>query len=195
MASHSKHVLVLFGGASGEHSISIRSAATVVPALARAGHRVASVGITRAGDWRLADFSALLSRAGKELLEVEPSIGRRVTLARAPERRASLVALDASGGRTIDEPFDVVFPVLHGPNGEDGRVQGHLEVIGIPYAGAGPAAAAMAMDKLCMKTLCAGVGIPQTDFLAVGRESLEELAARIDRQLDFPCFVKPANLG
>ena len=194
MTSRPRHVLVLFGGASGEHSISIRSTATVAPALTRAGHRVTCVGITREGEWRLADFSALLGRAGKELVSVDPALGRPVTLARAPERRARLLPLDAGDGRAL-EPLDVVFPVLHGPNGEDGRVQGHLDVVGVPYAGAGPAASAMAMDKLCMKTLCAGVGIPQTDFMAVGRESDDELAKRIAERLEFPCFVKPANLG
>ena len=90
---------------------------------------------------------------------------------------------------------DVVFPVLHGPHGEDGTVQGLLDVIGVPFVGAGCAASAMAMDKLCMKTLCTGLGIPQADFLAVGRNSAEELAPRIRSAFGFPCFVKPANLG
>jgi D-alanine-D-alanine ligase len=195
MSSRATHVLVLFGGVSGEHSISIRSAATVVPALSRAGFRVTSVGITRDGDWRLADFAPLLARAGAALVTVDANVGRPVALARGQRRHARLLPLDSDRALDSVDPFDVVFPVLHGPNGEDGRVQGHLDVVGVPYVGAGPAASAMAMDKLCMKTLCAGVGIPQTDFLAVGRETIDELATRIERSFGFPCFVKPANLG
>jgi D-alanine-D-alanine ligase len=195
MTSRSERVLVLFGGASGEHSISVRSAATVVPALSRAGFCVTCIGITRDGDWRLADFASLLASAGHDRVTVDASFGRAVALARGPERRARLLPLDAGRATEMPGPFDIVFPVLHGPNGEDGRVQGLLNVVGVPYVGAGPAASAMAMDKLCMKTLCAGVDIPQTDFLAVGRESIDQLATRIEGSIGFPCFVKPANLG
>ena len=195
MSRTARHVLALLGGASGEHSISIRSAATVVPALERAGYRVTCVGITREGEWRLGDFSGLLAKATSELVSVDPAAGSAVTLARASAGRARLLAPDAARGVDLPDPFDIVFPILHGPNGEDGTVQGLFEVIGVPYVGAGPAASAMAMDKLCMKTLAAGVRIPQTDFLPVGRESVEALARRIDETVHFPCFVKPANLG
>jgi D-alanine-D-alanine ligase len=187
------HVLALFGGASGEHSISLRSAATVIAALQAAGHRVTAVGITREGKWLLSDFATLLAAARTSLVEVPSDVGTRVVLAPGPAARARLIALD--GTKLAVDPVDVVFPILHGPHGEDGRIQGLLDVIGVPFVGAGCAASAMAMDKLCMKTLCAGVGIPQTDFLAAGVDTPEGIASRIQASFGFPCFVKPANLG
>jgi D-alanine-D-alanine ligase len=195
MAANTRHVLVLFGGASGEHSISIRSAATVVPALERAGHRVTCIGLTRAGQWRLADFSALLRSAVGELVEVDDSVGQAAVLVRLTGRRASIALSDDARPAPGLPPVDVVFPVLHGPHGEDGTMQGLLDVLDVPFVGAGCAASAMAMDKLCMKTLCTGLGIPQTEFLAVGRDDAKALAERIRGAFGFPCFVKPANLG
>jgi len=195
MAVTQRHVLVLFGGASGEHSISIRSAATVVPALERAGHRVTCIGITRDGRWRLADFSALLPRAVTDLVEVDSAAGTAAVLVQHAGRRVTIAAAEGAAPAPHLAPVDVVFPVLHGPHGEDGTVQGLLDVLDVPFVGAGCAASAMAMDKLCMKTLCAGLGIPQTEFLAVGRDDSATLAQRIRATFGFPCFVKPANLG
>jgi len=195
MSGNPRHVLVLFGGASGEHSISIRSAATVVPALGRAGYRVTCIGITRGGDWRLADFSSLLQTSASRLVEVEPGFGAAAILARLGGAKALVVNPDDGKPTTGLPAIDVVFPVLHGPRGEDGTMQGLLEVLGVPFVGAGCAASAMAMDKICMKTLCAGLGIPQTDFLVVGRDDPPTLASRVAAAFGFPCFVKPANLG
>jgi D-alanine-D-alanine ligase len=195
MAGDPQHVLVLFGGASGEHSISIRSAATVVPALERAGHRVTCIGITRSGDWRLADFSTLLRSAVANLVEVDGDAGQPAVLVRLGHRKAGIAISDDAMPAPGLSPVDVVFPVLHGPHGEDGTVQGLLDVLDVPFVGAGCAASAMAMDKLCMKTLCAGLGIPQTEFLAVGHDDAATLAKRIRAAFGFPCFVKPANLG
>jgi D-alanine-D-alanine ligase len=193
MGSARKNVLALFGGESGEHAISVRSAATVLPALERAGHRVSRIGITRAGEWLVGDHREALGRAATEFVEIRPGDGRPVMLTRSASGKAQIVATDAPRD-TIGE-IDVVFPILHGPKGEDGTIQGLLEVIGIPFVGAGCAASAMAMDKLCMKTLCAGVGIAQTDFLAVDSSDSAELTQRVSRAFGFPCFVKPANLG
>jgi len=195
MPSGPRHVAVLFGGASGEHAISIRSAATVVPALERAGHRVTCIGITRSGNWRLDDFSGLLRAAVTDLVEVSENAGRAAVLVRLDPRKAGIVLPERGEPANGLPPVDVVFPVLHGPHGEDGTMQGLLEVVGVPFVGAGCAASAMAMDKLCMKTLCVGLGIPQTDFLAVGHDDAATLAKRIREAFDFPCFVKPANLG
>ena len=195
MTKGPQHVLVLFGGASGEHSISIRSAATVVPALERAGHSVTCIGISRAGSWRLADFSNLLRRAVTELVEVDESSGRAAVLVRLGDRKAGIITAPDQTPASAPIRVDVVFPVLHGPHGEDGTVQGLLDVLGVPFVGAGCAASAMAMDKLCMKTLCAGLGIPQTEFLSVGHDDSATLTRRIENAFGFPCFVKPANLG
>lgn len=195
MQSAPRHVIVLFGGASGEHSISIRSAATVVPALERAGHRVTCIGITRSGNWRLADFSGLLRSAVTDLVEVSEGVGHAAVLVKLSDKKAGVVLADSGAPASGVPPVDVVFPVLHGPHGEDGTMQGLLEVIGVPFVGAGCAASAMAMDKVCMKTLCAGLGIPQTDFLAVSHDDETTVAKRIREAFGFPCFVKPANLG
>jgi D-alanine-D-alanine ligase len=195
MAVEQPHVLVLFGGASGEHSISIRSAATVVPALERAGYRVTCVGITRDGAWQLDDFSRLLHASVTGLVDVTAGAGKPVVLVRQGVN-AVRIATPGDAEPVAGLPaVDVVFPVLHGPRGEDGTMQGLLEVLGVPFVGAGCAASAMAMDKICMKTLCAGLGIPQAEFLAAGRDDAAKLADRIERAFGFPCFVKPANLG
>lgn len=187
------HVLALFGGASGEHSISLRSAAAVVPALERSGYRVTTVAITRAGEWRFGDFGSLLQAATRALIEVPPNAGCAAFLARGDNRRARLLTLD--GAEPDVGSIDAVFPILHGPNGEDGSIQGLLQVLGVPFVGASCAASAMAMDKLCMKTLCAGAGIPQADFLSAEGLDAPEAAGRIRQAFGFPCFVKPANLG
>jgi D-alanine-D-alanine ligase len=153
------------------------------------------MGVTRNGDWRLADFSGLLQSAGAQLVEIDAEVGRAAILIKLGGRKAGIVSpVDATPVPTLS-PVDVVFPVLHGPHGEDGTVQGLLDVLDVPFVGAGCAASAMAMDKLCMKTLCAGLGIPQTEFLSVGRDDAVRLASRIDQAFGFPCFVKPANLG
>ena len=153
------------------------------------------VGVTRAGNWRLADFSALLRSAVAGLVEVDEGAGTAAVLVRLGGRKAGLVTPDDAKPATGLPPVDVVFPVLHGPHGEDGTMQGLLDVLGVPFVGAGCAASAMAMDKLCMKTLCAGLGIPQTEFLSVGHDDAAALTPRIERAFGFPCFIKPANLG
>jgi D-alanine-D-alanine ligase len=136
----------------------------------------------------------LLERAKTELVEVPNDAGRQVTLVN-DGTRPRVIALD---GRPIDArraEFDVIFPVLHGPGGEDGTVQGLFELVGAAYVGAGCTASALAMDKLAMKYACAGAGIPQVDFLTGGDLPAGELAERIEGAFGFPCFVKPANLG
>jgi D-alanine-D-alanine ligase len=146
MAANTRHVLVLFGGASGEHSISIRSAATVVPALERAGHRVTCIGLTRSGQWRRADFSELLRSAVGELVEGNDSVGQAAVLVRRGRRAGIAVSDDARPAPGLP-PVDVVFrfSTVHG---EDGTMQGLLDVLGVRSSGAGCAASAMAMDKL-----------------------------------------------
>ena len=189
-----KRVLVLAGGVSGEHAISLRSAATVIDGLEAAGHSVTTVGITREGTWLLGDLRRLVDRARTELVEVLPRSGRPVALVNDGSG-PRLVALDGSLVDAALAHFDLVFPVLHGPGGEDGTVQGLLEIAGARYVGAGPTASALAMDKLAMKTMCAGAAVPQVEFLSAGRMSATELAARIEQSFGMPCFVKPANLG
>ncbi|RMF25042.1 MAG: D-alanine--D-alanine ligase [Deltaproteobacteria bacterium] len=181
------------GGVSAEHPVSLRSAAAVAAALREAGHHVTTVAIDPQGTWRFGDHRSILERAATELLEVGPDDGCPVVLASA-EGKALL--LPAPGSPSIEAgSCDVVFPVLHGPGGEDGSIQGLLETLGVPFVGAGCAASAMAMDKLVMKTLCLGAGIAQVEFLAAGDASADQLAPRIEETFGFPCFVKPARLG
>jgi D-alanine-D-alanine ligase len=191
-----KQVLVLMGGASGEHPISVRSAATVVGALQRAGHCVTVVGIARNGVWMSDDFvaSGLFDRAAAQLVEVDSRSGVPVTLA-TDGHRVRLIAVAGELPPDVTTIPDVVFPVLHGPRGEDGTIQGLLELLDLPFVGAGCTASALAMDKLALKTMCEGAGIAQVEFFAAGDADADTIASMVDDRFGFPCFVKPANLG
>jgi len=198
MSDRRLRVVLLMGGISGEHSISIRSAATVAPAIEAAGYEVVTVGVTRSGRWLWGDFRTLLKAARTGLVELDEGAGTPVCLAHTDTAVRLLGLGDAGvGRRAIDDqpPIDAVFPVLHGPGGEDGSLQGFLETIGVPYVGAGCRASALAMDKLAMKTLCAGAEIPQVEFVSADGDGAEAVGALIARTFGYPCFVKPANLG
>ncbi|MEE8490207.1 MAG: D-alanine--D-alanine ligase family protein [Acidimicrobiia bacterium] len=170
-------VLVLFGGRSAEHEVSCVSAATVVDALIEAGHGVALVGIDPAGGWHGVDpANRPLAAAGPEL-----------TLS-VPDGR-----LASSDGAVS---YDVVFPVLHGPYGEDGTIQGLLEVIGVPYVGAGVLASAAAMDKDLSNRLFREAGLPMAEFMSVERSGYTPgTHGEILEKFELPLFVKPAALG
>ncbi len=181
---------VLFGGRSGEHEVSLASAASILQALDRAKYEVVPIGITRAGGWRVGSAAArmlpeVLERGEPVVPSVDPAGPRLLRL----------------GGATPSEgaAFDVVFPVLHGTFGEDGTVQGLLELAGVPYVGAGVLGSAAGMDKDVMKRLFRDAGLPVVKWLTVLRSEWEAKRAaverRIARELGFPVFVKPANLG
>lgn len=170
-------VLVLFGGKSAEHEVSCESAATVAESLAAAGHEVILVGIDPGGGWHLTDSSArpLVADGDPVSLSVPGGV-----LTHGGERIA----------------FDVVFPVLHGPFGEDGTVQGLLEVLGIPYVGAGVLASAAAMDKDFANRLLEHAGLPRASSVAVQLSDYgPETDRRLVAELGLPLFVKPASLG
>ncbi len=173
-------VLLLFGGRSAEHEVSCASAVSVHDALSAAGHRVIAVGIDRDGRWFLADTGTRPFRAeGRPVEFVVPSGQLRV------------------GGDELG--VDVVFPVLHGPMGEDGTVQGLLEVCGLPYVGCGVLGSAVAMDKGVAKRLVASTGVPTSPWRIVTRSEWEmsraEVLADVDASLTLPLFVKPTSLG
>ena len=170
---------LLFGGRSGEHEVSVRSAVSVAAGLL-ARHRVLPVLVDHAGRWWL-----------QEAESPAPEGGRPVFLAPSPEDGGALRAL--RGGEVAARP-DVYFPVLHGPYGEDGTVQGLLELAAVPYVGSGVAASAAAMDKELMKALFAAAGVPQTPHRVLRRADLPR-AAELLAELGLPLFVKPANLG
>lgn len=174
---------VLFGGASSEHAISCISAAAVISALRAAGFTVVPVVISPRGAWCLFDGAVEdLTPQGGLLPSIDPGHGD-VTVA----LDWALPGLIIRGERV---PVDAVFPVLHGPWGEDGTVQGLLEVAGIPYVGSGVLASSAAMDKITMKRLLRDAGIPVGAWQSLGAH---QSAAEI--RLDMPVFVKPSRAG
>ncbi|HHY60269.1 MAG TPA: D-alanine--D-alanine ligase [Clostridia bacterium] len=187
-------VVVLFGGRSGEHEVSLQSAASVIKALDKEKYEVLPVGITKEGSW--------LVGAGPEEVR-EHGFGADllpVTLSCDPQD-PRFVPLRAPGpyAGELGKPIDVVFPVLHGTYGEDGSVQGLLELAGLPYVGGGVASSAAGMDKVLMKKLFAYHGLPQARFVSVLRRDWEQrpqrVLALVEEEIGYPCFVKPANLG
>jgi D-alanine-D-alanine ligase len=170
-------VALLFGGRSGEHEVSLRSGASVAAGL-RHRHDVLCILVDKAGRWLLQDGE-----------EPRPSGGEPVFLAPVPGDGRLRRLADA---RDIARP-DVFFPVLHGPFGEDGTVQGLFELAAVPYVGAGVAASAAAMDKALMKALFARAGLPQVEYRVLFRR--DSGAERVIEELGLPLFVKPANLG
>lgn len=180
---------VLFGGKSGEHEISLRSARSIVKAIDRTRYAVIELGIAKNGRWLPTEDSALLLEgASAEHLEAHNEhAGAALTL-------ASTAADPTSGA-----PIDIVFPVLHGTFGEDGTVQGLLELADLPYVGSGVLGSAAGMDKDAMKRLFASAGLPQTPWITLlrsdWRRDPDAAIALIEKQLQYPLFVKPANLG
>lgn len=172
-------VLLLFGGRSAEHEVSCISAVAVSDALSGSGHDVMLVGIDRGGGWHMAarDGDRLAAKGPVARLEVPDGVVRT-----------------DSGVHDVD----VVFPVLHGPYGEDGTVQGLFEIAGIPYVGCHVLASAVAMDKDIAKRLASHAGIPTPAWQVVRPHDLEDTTAMVDRiadEMGLPVFVKPAELG
>lgn len=186
-------VCVLFGGMSPEHEVSLRSAESVLNHIDQSKYNVFPVGITREGDWILfagKDYSALPSGQWQH----HPD-NRRVAI--SPVRGQGLLSFE--GDCVVRERIDVVFPVLHGENGEDGAIQGLLQLSGIPYVGPHVSASAVAMDKTLTKLVCNQAGIPQADWRLVYRTDLdarmEQTLDRLEQSFTYPMFVKPAGTG
>ena len=176
MPSDKTRVAVVFGGRSSEHEISIRSAASIIDALDVRRYEAIPVAIERSGRWLdPAQSVALLpGQAGANC-----SLGS-VEFHHVPGRSRG---------------FDVVFPVLHGPFGEDGRVQGLLDLADVPYVGSGVLGSACGMDKEVMKQLFAAHGVPTLKHVSVRWGELDEKVGEIEASIGYPAFVKPANLG
>ncbi len=191
MPSSPLRVAVEFGGASGEHDVSIRSASTVINALDDPSHqgrfKVRPLYIDREGRWWPAAIAERVLQKGQAL----PSD-------QLPQ------PLPAQGLRQLPvdpDLIDVWYPVLHGPNGEDGTVQGLFTLMKQPFVGSGVLGSAVGMDKLAMKAAFAAAGIPQVPYIGLNAAELrdpqrqEQLLTRLENELGYPCFVKPANLG
>src|SRR5918998_60243 len=182
-------VMVVFGGRSGEHEVSLASARAITGALGRGGrHEVVPVGITRSGRW---------ISSGDPMRELESGLqelpdGSTLEIGGPPATAGE--KLPANLGTV-----DVVFPVLHGPYGEDGTIQGMLELAGVPYVGSGVLGSAAAMDKPTMKKIFAHHNLPQVRWVAMTSKQWEKnrraWIGKVENSLGYPCFVKPANLG
>ncbi len=187
-------VAVLFGGRSAEHEISCLSARSVIDAMDPGRYEVIPIGITKEGRWELLPEGPPAPPDGTDapLPSVEPGAGTEVALDQEPG--ANALVLD-DGSRT---GIDVVFPVLHGPFGEDGTIQGFLEMARVPYVGSGVLASAVGMDKAVQKTLFRAAGLPVVEHVVVHerewRIDPEAVEARAE-PLGYPRFAKPAALG
>ena len=186
-------VCVLFGGMSPEYEVSLRSAEFVLNSLDKEKYNVFPVGITKTGDWILYggnDYSQLPSG---EWLNHENN--RRAAI--SPVRGQGLLSFE--GDCVVRERIDVVFPVLHGENGEDGTVQGLLQLAGIPYVGPHVAASAVSMDKTLTKLVADKAGIPQAAWQLVNngdlRDRMDAILDKLENKFDYPMFVKPAGTG
>ena len=184
-------VAVIYGGRSSEHGVSVVSAGSVLAALDPERYDVVPIGITPTGQWMLTDATPeSLQIVGRTLPEVEK--GTAVVLPADPTSRA-LVAVEPGAAVRLLESVDVVFPVLHGRFGEDGTIQGLLEMAGVPYVGAGVFASAAAMDKQQAKILFRAAGLAAGEFEVLRRGRPYSV---VDLQhLGLPVFVKPANAG
>ncbi len=199
---------VIFGGRSGEHEVSLASAASVIAALETSGHRVVPIGIARDGRWVVGgDPMRALASEARIALPADDDTGsvKKALAARAESTIAdhptALARTEPAGGLPAElrDGLDVVVIMLHGPYGEDGTVQGLLELADIPYVGAAVLASAVGMDKAAMKALFRAHGLPVVEYLVVMRHEWRRDPAATERRiadtLGFPCFVKPSNLG
>lgn len=194
-----RRVLIVFGGRSEEHEVSCVSARSIAVAMDPLRYEVVVLGITRDGRWMLPDVSRKVLEGGP--LEIPAKAfeaeGESVSVVANPEAKG--IAPIERGAPVDRFDVDVVFPVLHGPYGEDGTLQGLMELADLPYVGAGVLSSALGMDKEKMKILFRAEGLPTADFVAIresdwiadGEHWLDEAAWR----LGFPSFAKPANLG
>ncbi|MEE3062715.1 MAG: D-alanine--D-alanine ligase family protein [Actinomycetota bacterium] len=187
-------VAVVFGGRSNEHAISCLSAGSILRNLDPQRFDVVAIGITPEGSWVLTDGDPdALAISNRQLPGVTIGSGTELALPADPRRSGQLVSLPPGAGEVLGS-VDVVFPVLHGPYGEDGTIQGLLELAGVPYVGAGVLSSAVGMDKEFTKKLLAAEGIPVGPYVVL-RPSQQTLAPEERERLGLPVFVKPARGG
>jgi D-alanine-D-alanine ligase len=202
---------VLYGGRSGEHEVSLASAAAVFANLDRARYEPIPIRIDKDGRWGIAERPPLTTSAGEVIEQARLEAGRPTRAGRevhlvAHPSDATILSIDRtqdkndSGQALVTSlNLDVIFPVLHGPYGEDGTIQGLLELANVPYVGAGVLASAVGMDKGMMKVVFAAHGLPVCGYTIVRRPDWagdrDTAIDTIERELGYPVFVKPANLG
>lgn len=184
-----KKIAVLFGGQSSEHEVSCRSVVTIINSINKEHYDIFILGITKDGQWlKIDSVDDIINdtwRESKITAVLSPDAGQR-----------GILILD--GNQVELQKIDVIFPVLHGKNGEDGTVQGLMELAKIPYVGCDVLASAVSMDKLYTKIIADTLNISQADYVGVRKEELrdmQEVIARIEGKLSYPVFVKPSNAG
>ncbi len=188
---------LVFGGRSGEHEVSIRSAGAIAHALStdenQTKYAVVPILIHKDGSWESGETAQQVLDSGKPAAADEGSIGKLPSAAKPIKRLPDLAKLDN---------IDIWFPVIHGPNGEDGTLQGLFEVLEVPYVGCGVLGSSLGMDKLASKSAFAQAGLPQVKYRGVSRAEIysnpcifPKLCDDLEADLGYPCFVKPANLG
>ena len=195
---------IIFGGRSGEHEVSIRSARSVIEGIDGNKYQVIPIGITKEGKWLApVEAATLLPESTREFLKAGMKNGKTgdVAILGDPSHKG-LVSLGSHGGPQASQAslaLDVVLPILHGPFGEDGTLQGLLEMANIPYVGCGVLASSCGMDKVTMKALFRDAGLPICRYIWFLRShwtnDQSRVIRRVRREIGFPCFVKPANLG
>ncbi len=185
---------ILFGGKSAEHEISLQSAKNIVEAIDKKKYDVVLIGIDKDGCWYLNEAAQLLRHTGTHLPSLRTLGGLKKRAMLIPGKTSAQLA--RLSPYRLERPVDVIFPVLHGPFGEDGTVQGLLKLVNIPFVGAGVLGSALGMDKDAMKRLLRDAGLPTAKFLVFHQSQIKELKfTDIVEKLGLPFFVKPANLG
>ena len=186
---------IVFGGRSGEHEVSLRSARSVMEAIDGEKYEIVPIGITKSGRW-IASGDPM-----KALTSGDESFSEPTAILGDPSQRG-LMRIEESDQEVVrgsTAELDIIFPVLHGPYGEDGTLQGLLDLAGIPYVGAGVTASALAMDKVAFKHVMKAHGLPIADFIVFKRKQWETnpewVLDRAEAALEYPVFTKPVNLG
>ncbi|HHY71271.1 MAG TPA: D-alanine--D-alanine ligase [Thermoanaerobacterales bacterium] len=182
---------IVFGGQSGEHEVSLMSSVSVMKVMDKIKYDIIPIGITKKGNWKLflGDISKI--EDGSWVEEAVPAL-----LSPDPKHKCIITLIDGKESRYY---LDVVFPVLHGPRGEDGTVQSLFEMMNIPYVSCGVTASALCMDKVFAKKILEQNGLPIVDYKVFYKQELlvrmPEILSELEDYLNYPCFVKPANLG
>lgn len=182
---------IFFGGKSGEHEVSLMSAASVIRAIDREKYQPVLIGITKQGKWLLYDgtVEAIENGSWEEIAQQ--------AVEAHPEKYEIIMYGDSP--LALKNRIDFALPILHGPYGEDGTIQGLFEIMDIPYAGCGVLSSAVAMDKIVARDTFASAGLAQPRYIPTNREEIQSdpsaLMERVERELGYPAFVKPANMG
>ena len=188
---------LVFGGRSGEHEVSIRSAGAIARALStgenQTKYAVVPILIHKDGSWESGETAQQVLESGQPAAADEGPIGELPSAAKPAKRLPDFAKLGS---------IDIWFPVIHGPNGEDGTLQGLFEVLEVPYVGCGVLGSSLGMDKIASKSAFAQAGLPQVKYRSVSRAEIysnpcifPKLCDDLEADLGYPCFVKPANLG